>query len=679
MSADFTPEKEDYKILTPFKMQVLTNFPYIEADFDALTNYQLLCKVVEYLNNVITNENEVTEQVESLYNAYISLQNYVNTYFENLDLQTEVDRKLDEMAEDGTLADMIAEYIKMQGQLVYNSVAEMKAAENIQNGSFLKTYGYYLYNDGGGALYKARAVTNEDVIDDMFIIALHDNTLVAELVLNNDLNVKQVGCYSDGVTDNTTKLRGIIKKLYQKEVQSGWRSIKSIYFPKGNYLVEDTLIDSDLSVGGLQLTIKGESKNNTTITTNATVLFDNQAIFGFALFENIGIIGDNSNTFMNYVGGLPGNAQNLRFNQCLFQQFKTILNTTGGTMTSEVTFFECSINSMGSDEEACDIFILDNSQAVNWRFYATDIESFKGILFDFRKGACIDWYQGSCIPLGTSTIIDCSQSLYDYFGDGNRPVLVMNEVRIEMRDNSCLYNKGNTNSNVYIVFNSCGMGGANIPVTTTSKTIKLGNMGTKLYFNNCSNLLNYSISSNTALSGSTAVCNILKFDDCSFVEPIQNIIDRSDIQYTGDPNGRVCQFIIDDINYLLLPTLKQYVNGFKFKDVILFECVSNLGLQVRGSAVDSVLEKTSYINNYVSKITVRNISRGTYGNEAKFTLNFYDDNNTLIGTVEQLIQSDHITEIEVNKYIGTLKMTSTSDYPNTGAVYDTLIISGERL
>jgi hypothetical protein len=95
MSANFTPEKEDLKILTPFKMQVLTNFPYIEADFDALTNYQLLCKVVEYLNNVIANENEVTEQVTSLYNAYVSLQNYVNTYFDNLDVQSAINNKLD--------------------------------------------------------------------------------------------------------------------------------------------------------------------------------------------------------------------------------------------------------------------------------------------------------------------------------------------------------------------------------------------------------------------------------------------------------------------------------------------------------------------------------------------------------------------------------------------------------
>ena len=111
MSADFTPEKEDYKILTPFKMQVLTNFPYIEADFDALTNYQLLCKIVEYLNNVIHNENEVTEQVEGLYNAYVSLQNYVNDYFENLDVQDEINIKLDQMAEDGTLSNLINPYL----------------------------------------------------------------------------------------------------------------------------------------------------------------------------------------------------------------------------------------------------------------------------------------------------------------------------------------------------------------------------------------------------------------------------------------------------------------------------------------------------------------------------------------------------------------------------------------
>ena len=153
MSADFTPEKEDIKILPPFKMQVLTNFPYIEADFDALTNYQLLCKVVEYLNMVINNENEVTEEVTGLYNAYVSLQNYVNNYFDNLDVQEEINNKLDEMVEDGTLQEIITTYIQSNVMWTFDSVSDMKSATNLINGSYAKTIGYYTKNDGGGAEY----------------------------------------------------------------------------------------------------------------------------------------------------------------------------------------------------------------------------------------------------------------------------------------------------------------------------------------------------------------------------------------------------------------------------------------------------------------------------------------------------------------------------------------------
>ena len=136
MSADFTPEKEDLRVLSPFKMQVLTNFPYIEADFDALTNYQLLCKIVEYLNNVITNENEVTEQVTSLYNAYVALQNYVNTYFDNLDLTGEVSAKIDEMAEDGTLTNLIKAYIDPLYQAYETSINLDIANQNLEISSF---------------------------------------------------------------------------------------------------------------------------------------------------------------------------------------------------------------------------------------------------------------------------------------------------------------------------------------------------------------------------------------------------------------------------------------------------------------------------------------------------------------------------------------------------------------
>lgn len=86
----------DYKNMTPFKWFVLENFPFIENDFDAINNYHLFSKVVEYLNKTIDNVNVLGNLVEQF-----------SDYFDNLDVQEEVNNKLDEMAQDGTLANII--------------------------------------------------------------------------------------------------------------------------------------------------------------------------------------------------------------------------------------------------------------------------------------------------------------------------------------------------------------------------------------------------------------------------------------------------------------------------------------------------------------------------------------------------------------------------------------------
>lgn len=93
--------------ISPFKLCVIQNFPFIEADFDAVTNYQLLCKVVEYLNNVIDNNNKQNTNITQIEQNFITLYNYVKDYFDNLDVQEEINNKLDEMASDGSLSRII--------------------------------------------------------------------------------------------------------------------------------------------------------------------------------------------------------------------------------------------------------------------------------------------------------------------------------------------------------------------------------------------------------------------------------------------------------------------------------------------------------------------------------------------------------------------------------------------
>ena len=101
----------NFKKLPPFKWFVLQNFPFIEADFDAITYYQLLCKIVEYLNKVIDENNAIGEQTENLTNAFNELQSYVEHYFDNLDVQEEINNKLDEMASSGDLERIFSSYL----------------------------------------------------------------------------------------------------------------------------------------------------------------------------------------------------------------------------------------------------------------------------------------------------------------------------------------------------------------------------------------------------------------------------------------------------------------------------------------------------------------------------------------------------------------------------------------
>jgi len=242
-----------------FRRCVLQNFPFIEQDFDALTDYELLCKVVEYLNKVINSQNEVIEQTEQLVIAFNTLKSYVDTYFDNLDIQEEINNKLDQMAEDGQLADIISQYLNSTALFGYDNVAEMKLAENLVNGSYARTLGYYAKNDGGSALYKIRTITNDDIVDEATIIEMGDgtNNLVAELIIEEPVNVKSLGAYGDGAHDDYAKIQHGIDVLHQH----------TLYFPSGTYLITQPLSIGTTNAEQVDLKLESDAviKTNTTI------------------------------------------------------------------------------------------------------------------------------------------------------------------------------------------------------------------------------------------------------------------------------------------------------------------------------------------------------------------------------------------------------------------------------
>lgn len=268
MSANFTPNQNEYKNLTPFKCWLfnqintwgVNNFPFVESDFDELTNYGMLMKMMKALHDVISNQNEVEQDMTNLFGAFTELQSYVNNYFDNLDLQDEVDTKLDEMAESGELQEIIADYLNSKAIFGFDNVQSMKQATNLIDGSYAKTLGYYEINDGGSALYKIREITNDDVIDDAFIIELSDNSLIAELIYVN-INIKQLGAKGDGISDDT---------LY---FQKGLNKEKEVYIPNSTYIIDNLILNSENKMIGenkylTKLKQKSSSLNNPIIKTN---------------------------------------------------------------------------------------------------------------------------------------------------------------------------------------------------------------------------------------------------------------------------------------------------------------------------------------------------------------------------------------------------------------------------
>lgn len=151
-------------------MGLFSNFPY--SDFENINLDWIIKKVKEYLAKVDT--------LEIDFNA---LKEYVTNYFEDLDVQEEINNKLDDMASSGQLAEIIAQYLQSESLITFNTIADMVASDKLIENLDVLCIGKEVYNDGYTNLYKIRTLTSSDIIDGINIIALTNYpTLIAERI-----------------------------------------------------------------------------------------------------------------------------------------------------------------------------------------------------------------------------------------------------------------------------------------------------------------------------------------------------------------------------------------------------------------------------------------------------------------------------------------------------------------
>lgn len=355
-------------------------------------------------------------------------------------------------------------------------------------------------NTGEKVLYKEIGTASpheyimmSDVLCDGYFFRKKDGKYYARQMTTIDLR-GIVGLQEKHVVKDITILlrKAFLIAYFNRTNSTGWASAPRILLPSGSFIVTGSIIKSDdYYASAMMYIIEGEGWQNTSIKFEGpaqSYMFDNNQLFGFATFSGIKFSANSASNlrFMNVVGGGSGNAQSIIFNACYFEGFKRILNVTGDTMASEVSFTDCKIRDAGADAI---FFYLDNPQAVNWRFFGTDIENFTGIAFNFKKGASLYYFGGSIIPLSGGIIYNVpADGDSNFFGPGNSPNLTMFGTRIELHNTSQLIKCLAPSTVISLDFYSCGMGGAN----STEGQFQVEIMGSgKINFTNCNNFDNY--------------------------------------------------------------------------------------------------------------------------------------------------------------------------------------------
>lgn len=162
-------------------MGLFSNFPY--SDFENINLDWIIRKVKEYVLKVdalnVTVDNFITYVNQELE----AEKKYIDNYFENLDVQDEINNKLDEMASSGQLAEIISQFLQTQAIISFNTLDDLVNADNLNDGMTVLKLGNTRYNDGYTNLYKIRALTSADIIDGINILRLTNyNNLIAERI-----------------------------------------------------------------------------------------------------------------------------------------------------------------------------------------------------------------------------------------------------------------------------------------------------------------------------------------------------------------------------------------------------------------------------------------------------------------------------------------------------------------
>lgn len=555
-----------------------------------------LCKFLQ--DTVIPAVNNNGQAVAELQALYIQLKDYVDNYFTNLDVQQEINNKLDEMAENGTLANIINIFIA-NSQFTFNTINDMKNSTKLSTNCKVRTFGYFELNDGGGADYLIREKTAEDK-ETGNIIFINNSSLVAELIPSLFINSLQFGCIFDGVTDTTTNLQNFINYLQNKNITGILKSGTYICNGYLNITGSSHLIGEDNVI--IKHTALPQDEQFIKITAN-NIIFEN------ITFKNQGyrtnIIMDNS-TFCGMLFKIE-NTNNIHFINCTFEDiysYGVCVYSTSDIYFNKCTLKNATYNMLMLYQETENIYIencvfdgvYSSNSSGNAYLFATGDSNYD-VLHEFRTknlniNNCVfknnlfwegvDTHGCEIFNFTNNLIENCKQGLMCRLD--SRPITPCNHGNILIENNIFIGTSQELHGSYAI---NAGSSNTKQCKNFTIKNNKISNYG---YKNN--------------YSGSVILISI---DNCFFDN---NIVENTFSRF---------MYIMGVTNCIISNnTFKNILNKYT-------EEIGYIGILIRQRSI------VNYINNYMHSDI--QLNKGVYGSTIERSY-FQEENNITLNTLK---------------------------------------------
>lgn len=184
---------------SPFYTFAIQNFPFLEKDFDALNDYQMMCQIFKYLDDEIKKVDQkyggIYETVEKLETDFIAFKNEVNNTIETFktDVLRDVDFKLENQY--SRILEILNQY-----QLVFNAYVDSQIDIVNRRIDEIEIGAINIYNPITGVYAPVSTV-----IDDLYN-SLRYNAITASEYDNLELTATAYDNYS--ITANDFDLNG---------------------------------------------------------------------------------------------------------------------------------------------------------------------------------------------------------------------------------------------------------------------------------------------------------------------------------------------------------------------------------------------------------------------------------------------------------------------------------------